>query len=314
MSYAEYGLMPTYPAQRATSAADGPTGPKTHAYLALIGGILCIGFSAIFVKLAASTGDVVAFFRLGIATLVMTLPAMVNWRRGKARLPHRALWLGLLGGLTFAADAGLWNTALTMGTAANITLLGNTSPIWVGLGAWLLFRERLRPIYWLGVAIALGGATLIVGWDVLQGAGINLGNVLGMLAGIIYAAYQLITQRARQQIDNLTYTWVFSGTGAIILLIVCLALKHPLTGLPVRSYLAMLGLGLITHTGGWLLINYAFGYLRASLVSVTLLGQPIVTTLVALPILGEAPSWWHVLGGIITLAGIYVVHRSINSV
>jgi drug/metabolite transporter (DMT)-like permease len=69
-------------------------------------------------------------------------------------------------------------------------------------------------------------------------------------------------------------------------------------------------LGLITHMSGWLLINYAFGHLPASLASVTLLAQPIITTLVALPILGETPKPWHIVGGLITLIGIYTVHRS----
>jgi len=72
----------------------------------------------------------------------------------------------------------------------------------------------------------------------------------------------------------------------------------------------MIGLALFSHLGGWLLITYAFGRLNASVVSVTLLGQPIVATLVAAPILGEVPGFWHITGGLITLAGIYIVHRS----
>ncbi len=289
---------------------------NVRAYGALVTGVLCIGFSPIFVKLANTTGDVVGFYRLAIATLVMSVPLIVHWRRGNARLPRRILGWGVLAGLFFALDLGVWNTSLTMTTASTATLLGNTAPIWVGLGAWLIFRERLRPAYWLGLVIALCGAALIVGVDSVDTNGakntsmVVLGNLLAASASVAYAGYQLTTQHTRQHIDNLTYMWLFSGVGAIILLGVSLALGHPLTGLPASSYRALLGLALVTHILGWLLINYAFGHLRASLVSVTLLGQPIVATLVAMPVLGEWPGLWHVVGGVVTLAGIYVVHRS----
>jgi drug/metabolite transporter (DMT)-like permease len=294
--------------------SESTTNVRAHG--ALVTGVLCIGFSPIFVKLANTTGDVVGFYRLAIATLVMSVPLIVHWRRGNARLPRRILGWGVLAGLFFALDIGVWNTSLTMTTASTATLLGNTAPIWVGLGAWLIFQERLRPAYWLGLVIALAGAALIVGVDSVDTNGakntsvVVLGNLLAASASVAYAGYQLTTQHTRQHIDNLTYMWLFSGVGAIILLSVSLALGHPLTGLPASSYRALLGLALVTHILGWLLINYAFGHLRASLVSVTLLGQPIVATLAAMPILGEWPGLWHVVGGVVTLAGIYVVHRS----
>jgi drug/metabolite transporter (DMT)-like permease len=300
-----------------TSSAAGSTSARQTAgkmadirsYLALAGGIVCIGFAAIFVKMANTTGDVVGFYRLGIASLALTIPVLLNWRRGRARLPREAVGLGVLAGLAFAADIGAWNTALTMISAATATLLGNTAPVWVGLGVWLIFREKPHATYWLGLALALGGAAMIIGLDALLGMQNGLGNLLGVLTGISYGAYQLVTRRAREHIDNLTYTWLFSATGALVFLVISPALGHSLVGLPVNSYLALLGLGLFSHLGGWLLINYAFGQLSASLVSVTLLGQPIFTALVAIPLLGETPTVWHVVGGLITLAGIFIVHR-----
>lgn len=293
------------------TAASAEKKANPHAYLALAAGILCIGFAPIFIKLAKTTGDVVGAYRMGIAALVMSIPAIVNWRRGGARLPREALEWAVLGGVCFASDIAVWGTALTMTTASTATLLGNTAPIWVALGAWWLYREELHSAYWLGLGVALGGAAMIIGVDGFNGTPVAmLGNLLAMLAGVAYAAYQLVTQRVRQQIDNLTYMWLFSAVGGIMLVGVSLSLDNPLTGLPPSSLRALLALSLVTHIGGWLLINYAFGHLRASLVSVTLLGQPIVATLLAMPILGEMPGPWHIAGGVITLAGIYLVHRS----
>jgi drug/metabolite transporter (DMT)-like permease len=68
-------------------------------------------------------------------------------------------------------------------------------------------------------------------------------------------------------------------------------------------------MGLFSQLGGWLAINYALGHLRAAPVSVSLLGQAVVTTLLAMPLLGEFPAPNQVLGGVLVLAGIYVVNR-----
>jgi len=278
-------------------------------YLALAGGATCIGFSAIWIRLAGTTGDLAAFFRMAIAAAAMAIPALINWRRGRARLPRAALPIALLAGCAFAVDTFFFSTGVTLSEAAVVTLLANTAPLWVGLVAWLLLREKLSPLYWLGLVVALSGVAVIIGRGVLAGSAINPGNLFGLASGAAYAVYQLITQRGRARIDTVTYSWLFTATGAVVLWGVTQALGHSVTGLPARTYLAMVGAGVISHTGGWLLINYAFGHLRASIVSVTLLIQPVITALVALPILGEAPTPWQIVGGLITLSGIYIVHR-----
>jgi drug/metabolite transporter (DMT)-like permease len=94
------------------------------------------------------------------------------------------------------------------------------------------------------------------------------------------------------------------------LLILSLALHQPLTGYPAFTYLNFLALGLVPQVFGYLAINYALGCLPASIVSPTMLGQPIMTAILAGPLLGEGLSPWQVLGGLAVLAGVYVVHRS----
>lgn len=292
------------------------TQPTTtiRAYLALAAGILLIGLVPVLTKLAArgTTGVVVGFFRLTIAGLILSIPAAYNRRRRRTALPRGALWWGLLGGLAFAADIGVWNTSLTLTSAANAALLGNIAPLWVGLGAWLILRERLHLSYWLGLVVALAGAALVVGIDALSASQVNPGDLLAVAASFLYATYQLVTQRAREQLDTLTYMWLFTASGAVVLLIFSLLLGHPMLGLPVSSYLAMIVLALFLHVGGWMLIGYAFGHLRASFLSVTLLGQPVVAAIVAIPALKEGLDLPQIVGGLITLIGIYVVHRSFN--
>jgi len=292
----------------ATAAVDRFTAPSARPILALAGGIVCIGFSAIFVRFAHTTGDVVTVFRSGIAVLILGIPLLIRWRQGRVRLSWGALPFVVAAGAAFAVDNTVWAFAVNLTTAANATLLSNTAPLWVGLASWVLFRERLGVRYWLGLLTALAGIVIIIGLDALRGLGTNPGNLLGLVSGFSYATYQLVTERGRKQVDALTWTVLFSLTGFVLMGGVAATFHHSLINLPREAYLALIALGVISHAGGWLLINYAFGHLRASALSVTLLLQPVLTAIFALLILGEAPQSWHVIGGLVTLAGIYIVH------
>ncbi|CAG0927828.1 hypothetical protein TFLX_00648 [Thermoflexales bacterium] len=94
-----------------------------------------------------------------------------------------------------------------------------------------------------------------------------------------------------------------------MLLIFNMVSGQPLTDYPLSTWLSLLALSVITHVGGWLAINYALGHIPASIVSVTLLGQPVLTAILAIPLLGEALFPLQVIGGILVLIGIYIVNR-----
>ena len=114
---------------------------------------MCIGWSAIFVKLAALPGASAAFWRVVLASVVL-----VPWwlARRKGHMSRRHAMVTGLSGLFFAGDLVLWNAGLLLTTAASATLLANLSPLWVGLGAYLLFGRRLRRRFWFGMLVALG--------------------------------------------------------------------------------------------------------------------------------------------------------------
>ncbi|OGN93144.1 MAG: hypothetical protein A2Y88_07750, partial [Chloroflexi bacterium RBG_13_48_10] len=234
------------------------------------------------------------------------------YRKSKysVRLPKAVLLFPILGGIFTAFDHGTWNSSLRYTSAANATLLGNTAPLWVALFSWLIFHQKLKGLFWLGLTLALGGAVIVLGSDFIRHPTIGLGDLLAMVAGIFYAGYFLVTERGRQKLDTLSYVWLVNLMATFVLLLITLGMKMPLTGYPTQSYLAFLGAALVSQVGGYLSIGYALGHLPASIVSPTLIGQPVVTALLAIPLLGEALRTEQWLGGLGVLMGIYLVHRS----
>lgn len=279
-------------------------------YFALGIGIICLSFSAMFGKWANAPGPVIGFYRIGLAAIVL-LPVFIyrKYKNG-VKLPFAVLLFPILGGIFTALDHGTWNSSLRFTSAANATLLGNTAPLWVALLSWLVFRQRLRGLFWIGLALALGGAVTVLGSDFIRHPTIGLGDLLAMAAGVFYAGYFLVTERGRQKLDTLSYIWLVDVIAAFTLLLIILGLKMPLTGYPTQSYLAFLGAALVSQVGGYLSIGYALGHLPASIVSPTLIGQPVVTAILAIPLLGEGLRTEQWLGGLVVLLGIYLVHRS----
>lgn len=274
---------------------------RSVAYVALAIGIVCIGFSAIFVKIADVAGPVSAWYRTAIAAAVV-VPWWFLTKRKRPKLKD-IYWI-TVGGILFALDLALWNTSLLYTNAASATILANNAPLWVGLASYLIFREHLSFRFWLGLWVALAGMSILVGLDAWRTMDFNRGDLLAIGASVFYAAYLLTTQQVRVRVDTLTFMAISIAASSVVLLLLNLTMRNEMTGFPVRAWAALVGLGLISHLGGWLSINFALGHLRAAPVSVTLLSQAVVTALLAIPILGESLSPFQITGGVLALTGI----------
>jgi drug/metabolite transporter (DMT)-like permease len=284
---------------------------RRKAYLFLALGVLCIGTGPIFVKFIHGSGSLVAFYRLLIAALFLTLPVLIRNRRARVIVLKSSVRWAILGGVAFSINVALWVTALSMTTASKVTLLDNTAPIWVGLFGWLLFGKREGWVYWVGLLVTFMGAGLMIN---LQNFQINSlqggGDLLGVLCGFTYGIYLILTSRTRSQMDSVTYSWILACSGTVTLFLVTLALGSLSQTLSLQSFLLIVAMSLSSQVLGWILINHALGLLPVALASVVLLGQPIVATILGIFILSEVPSLIQAVGGILCLSGIFIVQRS----
>jgi len=231
----------------------------------------------------------------------------IESKRNKLTLP--LLGMTALAGLFFAGDLVAWNTSLQYTSAANSTLLGNLSTIWVSLGALLIFHESLKRRFWAGMGIAVVGVVIVVGRDVIEHPHFGWGDLIAVGSSLFYAAYILTTGRIRRNMGTLPFMWLNSIAAVVILFVYVLATNQTLTGFSAETWWSLIALGLISHALGWLSINYSLGHLPAPLTAVSLLSQPVLTALLAVPLLNEGLSLYQIVGGFIVLLGIYTVNR-----
>ncbi len=282
---------------------------RTLAYLSLGIGVLALSLSALFVRWADAPGTVTVFYRMLTGGVVL-LPFLLRRPAGE-RAPLRKYWyLPVMAGACVALDHGLWSTALGITRIANATLMNYISPLWVALFAWLVWRERLTGKFWVGLAVTLAGTLIFFGAGNLGGFSVNSGDVLATVSSVFFAFYFLITQRSRTHLHTLAYLVPVNWISAGLLLAFNLANGYALGGYSTATWLAFLGAGLISQTIGYFAISYALGSLPASLVSPTTIASPVITTLLAIPLMGELPRLNQWVGGLILLTGIYWVNRS----
>jgi len=282
---------------------------KLFPYIALAIGITALSLSAMFVRWAEAPGPIVGFYRLLISSFLLT-PFFIQQQKKLEPIDKKYLIFPILGGIFTAFDFAFWNSSLKFTTAANATLLGNTAPLWVALFALFIFREKLPGTFWFGLTIALAGAALVMGSDFLRHPTLGLGDLMASTAAIFYASYQLVTQRGRKHIDPLRYMWLVGLSATIGMFIMNMILGNSFTGYPAQSWIIFFVTAIVSQMIGYLAITYALGHLPASVVSPTLIGQPILTTILAIPMLNEIPNPIQWIGGAIALAGIYIVNQS----
>jgi drug/metabolite transporter (DMT)-like permease len=278
-------------------------------YIALVSGIVSLSLSAMFIRWANAPGPITGFYRQLFAIIILAPFVAVRIRKSN-KISMRNLVFPILGGIASGCDLGLWSSSLNFTTASNATLIGNTAPIWVALAGLLFFRERLKRDFWTGLIFTMGGAILIMGSDFLFHPRLGIGDLMALGTSFFYAGYYLATERGRKLLDPLSYTWIMSTFATLTLLAINLGMKYPLSGYSQQTWITFIAAAIVSQIIGYTSLSNALGHLPATIVSPTMLGQPVLTTILAIPLLGEIPHFIQVLGGVITLTGIYMVNRA----
>lgn len=276
---------------------------------ALLAGATCIALSPIFVRLSETGPTASAFWRVAIA--VPVLWAFCAAREKSHPRRYGARWpLLLAAGAAFAGDLGFWHLSIQYTSVANSTLLANLASIFVTLAAWIFLRQRPSGVFLAGLGCALGGVALLVS----ASAGFSrtglLGDALGVLTAMFYAAYIFAVKGLRDRGERTLYLMAVATTiTAILLLPAALASGEQFFPGSAYGWAVLAGLALVSHAAGQGLIAYALAHLPAAFSSVSLLLQPVMAALFAWAILGESLLPLQVAGGLVVLAGIYLARK-----
>jgi drug/metabolite transporter (DMT)-like permease len=287
---------------------------RAAPYLAIAGAIVAVSFATPLIKLTASPTPIVAFYRMALAALIL-LPFAV--RAPDFRSLSRRDFAILAGtGIVLAVHFATWIASLkelVVPTTSSLVLV-TSHPILVALVSHFVFRERVKRLAAIGISLGLTGVAVIA-LGSGTAAGTLLGNSLAFLGGVMAGVYILVGRQMRQRLSLATYAFVVYGVAAVALLIGSLAggLSPVPSGVFAEEFAILLGLAVISQIGGHTLYNWSLRHVSATVVSVSLLGEPIGASLLTWSIFGEVPPVLVAAGAALALPGILLTAYSLES-
>ena len=278
-------------------------------------GIVAISFASIFIRFCNDVPSImIATYRLTLSSVILLIVAKSKGIR-LSSYNKRHILLGMLGGFFLALHFSFWISSLKFTSVASSVVLVATNPIFVGLFSYLFFKEKQPAELILGIILSFSGSIILAVGDFgVQGlTGQNpsflLGDILAFLGAIMASAYLMVGSKLREKMDVLPYISMVYTFSASFLLITSLSLGIPFTGYKPSSYFYMVLLAIVPQLIGHTAFNWALKHLKASMVAITILGEPIGASILAYIIFGETVKSFQSVGIILIFLSIIIASR-----
>lgn len=286
----------------------------TPPLAALVVAVVAVSTSAILVRWSSAQSLPKAFYRVLFTTLFLLPFAVSRHRAAFGRFSGRDWLLAGAGGIALALHFASWFESLEWTSVAASVTIVQSQVLFVALGAALVLGERVTRRTVVGMVVALCGIAVLSVGDSISGtvAGVAplYGNALALVGAVCAAGYVLVGRSLRQRISLVPYVVVVYSVCAVVLLALTVADGAPLFAYPPREWLLFVGMAVGPGLFGHTVLNWALAHVESSVVSVSLLGEPVGSALLALVLLGEVPGALTVVGGGVVLLGITVTARA----
>ncbi len=276
-------------------------------YLSLFVATFAVSWAAVLIKMADAGPLPTAFYRMGIASLILAIPAIPKVRETFRKLSTREILLLVCSGAVLGLHFALWVTSLFYTTISNSTILVATQPMFVLVMEAVILKERIPSRSIIGMVVAIVGMGVISQGDLNLDRRFIIGDLLALVGAVCAGTYLFIGRQLRAKLDNLGYIFPVYSISALTLLIIALAYGTNLTEYSAKSWGIFFLLALVPTVLGHSLYNWLLKYVPAHKVATTILGEPIGATILAIIFFSQIPGWWTVVGGALILSGIFIV-------
>jgi len=280
--------------------------------------IVSVSSSAILIRSVSESISplTIAFYRL-LFTVLLLIPLFIifkKYREELLKIDKKTYLIMLSIGVILSFHFAFWITSLDYTTVASSVILVTAHPVIVAPVAYFLLKEKLSVLNIFGIVFSLSGVFILVYGN--YGFGVEsyntfLGNIYAILGGIFAGLYILGGRKIRKTVSVIPYAFVVYLVSTVIIFFMCILSESKLNGISIRDYELFILMAFIAGILGHTMYNWSLKYIKASLASVALLGEPLGSTILAFltPWINEIPTEYTFIGGIIILSGIYLTSR-----
>ena len=273
-------------------------GHTTGVALVLTAGALLSLAGVTIRHMESANGWQILCYRSFVFFVVVALYLAFRYRTGVVRAFVRTGRPGLIVALSLGLGSTCYVFSLLLTTVANALFIISAAPFMTAVLAWVVLRERLRPVTWITMAVALAGIAIMV-FDGIRG-GRLLGNIVASGTALSYALMLVSLRRAGNR-DMIPAICLAGLVGA------ALGFAMSDTLVLSRHDLALcVFLGIFQYTGGFVLITLGARYLPAAEVALLSLSEIVLAPIWVWIGVGELPTLFTLTGGVIVLSAVIV--------
>lgn len=289
-------------------------GGRTPEWLGLLGFLLIAVAQVSNMILARGVaGSVppftIAFFRWGIVAIGLLPAIILAMRSHPGLLRNHGPGMAVAGFLGMFVCGGPVYVAGVTTSAINLSLIMSMAPLVVLLFSFVSGQEAVHRNQIIGMAVSLVGAALIITkGQAGMGAGVATGDVLVLLAMLAWAGYTLLQNRVGGGASFLARIGLFAAAGSLFSLPIAV---HEMWTAPSAAFsghaaLVYLFAGLVPGLFAYSAYAYLGARFGAVSTSLSLYLGPIVSAVLSILFLGEAPTVIHLIGGALSLGGMWL--------
>lgn len=278
---------------------------KRHGLLFVSGATLLFSTGSVLVRWAGETlGPYeIAFWRLAIAAAVVLAVAVVR----RESLPARGDWprfalFGLITSLHFV----FYVASLYYTTIAHSLAIVYTAPVFVALLSRLIYKERVSPRRWLGIAVVVAGVMLLAGFSAEMTRRMVVGDLLALGSAITFAFYSLAGRSQRNRFGLFAYAGSVYLSGSLWTLLLAAPTWSP-DGYTPAAIWSLLAVSLLPLALGHTMYNAALRRTSTTVVNVVATQELTLGVLWGVLLLGEMPSLSSGVGALVMLIGTILV-------
>jgi len=274
-----------------------------NKFVLLAVALFAVSSSAWVVRILPDTSAItLAFWRMFLASVLVFV---LSYKSAASFVPNKKM---LLAGIFLGIHFALFFRSVQLTSIAEATLLGTTAPIFTEIYSFVFQKKKPVGMVVFGLCVAFLGAGTLVSQSSFSETS-TLGNLFAVMCSVAMALVLLVGKNIRKNVGVFEYTrWLFFFA-ALTLLVISFFAEISVFSFSKEEFSWFLFLALVPTMIGHNIFYYLIKSLAATTVAAVPLGEPVVSSLGALIFFGEPVSLAVVIGGGITLIGVFLVVR-----
>ncbi|BBH20700.1 multidrug transporter [Paenibacillus baekrokdamisoli] len=280
--------------------------------LPLLVGMIAISFAPILVRYSDAPVSVQGMYRM-LFTVIIMLPFGTKQFKSIGAISRKD-WL-LLGaaGFFLAVHFLLWMASLNYTSIASSTIILSLEPVFVMVGAYFIFKDKPNKLMLIGMVVALIGAFFVGSGDIGITRSAFNGDVLSFLGALAVAVNMLIAKRIITRVPSYLYSIIVFAITFLCFLVYNLAMGISMLQYPVKEWFVFLLLAIVPTVFGHMIFNWLLQYVKATTISMSVLAEPIGSSLLGMLLFHEMVTGFQLIGGAFVIIGLLLYLRSEQS-